>query len=137
MFDCRNFQTLSKKPTEGFVYLGRVKTRLLVREFHLSDDKPNRSENMKLLFFLFLPLMALAQVQRSMEIHSVRSIDYKDGEATVTFWDDNKVYRLDEKAKVMPCLENGWKAPKEVVIGLDEKGNILNCKLYGGGFPQL
>ena len=92
---------------------------------------------MKMLIFGLISLPLFAAV-KSMKIDQVRSIDYDDGEATITFWSTNQVYRLPENASVMPCLENGQKAKKQVVMEVNQDAKIIqSCKLYGGGNPRL
>ncbi len=87
-----------------------------------------------LLLFAFISMPVFAAVN----IEKVRSIDYDKGEATVTFWGTNHVFRFEEKAAIMPCLENAHKAKKEVVLEMNQESKVVeSCKLYGGGDPKL
>ncbi len=60
----------------------------------------------------------------------VRSMDLHKGEIAVTFFTRAQVHRIPAGSAVIPCLENGFKAKKPVVVMVnDENGNIVECKL--------
>ena len=92
-----------------------------------------------LIGLISMPVFAATKpAEKTVKIEQVRSIDYDKGEATVTFWGTNQVYRFEEKAAIMPCLENAHKAKKEVVLQMNQEAKVIeNCKLYGGGDPKL
>ncbi len=93
---------------------------------------------MKLFILLILVSLPLVAAVKSAKIDQVRSIDYDKGEATITFWSTNQVYRLPEDALVMPCLQNAQKAKQKVVLEMVPNTKVIrSCKLYGGGNPQL
>lgn len=93
---------------------------------------------MKMLYVIVLFSTPLLAQQKSVRIDQVRSIEYNNGEVIVSFWKNNQVFRLQDNSHLLPCLENGWKAEKEVVMGMNKDAKvILNCKLYGGGIPRL
>lgn len=88
-----------------------------------------------LMSFISLPLIAAV---KPIMIDQVRSIDYDKGEATITFWSTNQVYRLPESASVLPCLQNGEKSKQKVVMEVNKDAKIIeSCKLYSGGNPKL
>jgi hypothetical protein len=85
-----------------------------------------------IVILLAVSLSAWAQ-ETSTKIDQVRSMEFKSGTATVTFWSSNQVYRIPRNSRFIPCLENAWKADKDVVLTINKDANVLTgCKLYGG-----
>lgn len=89
---------------------------------------------MKTFLILFtFSLSAFAQETFS-EVAKVRSVDIEKDEATVTFWNKNKVYRMPANSKFIPCLQNGQKAQMEVLLTkVKNTDAISECKLYSDG----
>jgi hypothetical protein len=94
---------------------------------------------MKLFLFLLLIISSFTWAQDDViRVEKVHSIDYKDNEATVTFWDTNQVYRLPSNAKVMPCIDNAFKAEMEVALKMKKDAPAIeDCRLYNGGIPNF
>lgn len=92
-------------------------------------------------FLLLIALTTGAYAAKNVDklkVHTVEDIEYKGDTALVKVSNSAKTYEVDRKNKIMPCLWNGWMAPQEVVIGLDEEsGKILDCKLHARGVPHL
>lgn len=93
---------------------------------------------MKYLFLFFLLFVSFfANSQRSNVIYTVRSVDADNGKVMVTFWEDNQVYRFEKNSKVLPCLENAYKAKMKVDLVMNKRSDVIeDCKLAGGGFPK-
>lgn len=90
--------------------------------------------------FLF-PLLLLSMTAWSQDdvvrVEKVRSIDYENDEATVTFWGTNQVYRLPSNDKIIPCLDNAQKAQMEVALKMKKDAPVIEaCKMYNGGIPN-
>ena len=86
-----------------------------------------------LAIVFLIPLTCLGQ-ESSLEVHRIKDIDFSQGMATITFEGVTRKYTLEEDAKVMPCLWNGWKAMKEVILKMNSsKDAIIDCKLYSSG----
>lgn len=94
---------------------------------------------MKVLLLIALVTSAYAAKKvDKLKVHTIEDIEYKGEIAHVKVSNSGKTYKVNRENKIMPCLWNGWMAPQEVVIGLDEEsGKILDCKLHAGGFPHL
>lgn len=87
----------------------------------------------KILFFMLITSSVYAQ-EKFTSVNKVRSIDVRKDEATITFWNTNKVYRMPANSKSIPCLENGWKAQQEVQLQFVKNTDaIVDCKLYTDG----
>lgn len=84
-----------------------------------------------LIGLISIPVFAATKpAEKTIMLETVRSIDYDDGEASVTFWGTNHVYRMPENASVMPCLWNGMKAKKKVALEMNEDAKFIkDCKL--------
>lgn len=88
-----------------------------------------------ILFLLVISLVAWAQ-ENTLKIDQVKAVDYQDETATITFMRDDQYFYLPTNSSVLPCLDNAWKAEKQVVLLMHKDGKrILECKLYGGGYP--
>ncbi len=89
---------------------------------------------MKTLLFLAVISTSLYAQEKFSEVAKVRSVDVNDDEATVTFWNTNKVYRMPASSKFLPCLQNGQKAQMEVLLTkVKNTDAISECKLYTDG----
>ena len=89
---------------------------------------------MKFLLMVFLSFQVCAATKSVVE--QVHSMSLKNGEYTVTFWGNSRVFRLSENDKVAPCLENAVKAKMNVFVQIDsEKGQIQDCKLASKPLP--
>lgn len=90
-----------------------------------------------LLFVIANTAFAATNVDK-LKVHTIEDIEYKGDIAHVKVSNSGKTYKVNRDNKIMPCLWNGWMAPQEVVIGLDEEsGKIMDCKLHAGGVPHL
>lgn len=86
-----------------------------------------------LLFLVSLPVCAAFETSA---IESVRSIDHSADETMVTFWGNNRVFRLSPDHASVPCIENAAKAAKQVVVSIDTRGgHIKDCKIFSGVLP--
>lgn len=87
---------------------------------------------MKLAFLIFFALISLAAVtQKEMSSYRIRSIEPLDdeNEVMVTFWEDNRVYRIQKNSKIHDCLESAIKRTEKVRLKLDKEGQTLeSCK---------
>lgn len=94
---------------------------------------------MKYLLLLSLTSFAFAATDAdNLRVHKIENIEYKGDMAHVEISGSGKTYKIPKDHKSMPCLWNGWMAPQEVVIGIDEKSQkIVECKLYSAGIPHL
>ncbi len=84
---------------------------------------------MKLAFLLFFALISLAAITEddfnSYRIRSIEPLD-EDKEMMVTFWEDNRVYRIQKNSKIHECLENARKRPEKVRLELDKEGQTID-----------
>ncbi|MFP5387590.1 MAG: hypothetical protein ACLGHN_16055 [Bacteriovoracia bacterium] len=93
---------------------------------------------MKYLLFLSLILpSAFARDSDQMLVRSIDNIDYQGNTAKVLL-ETGETFEIPRDHAAMPCLWNGWMAPQEVILGIDEEtGEINECKLYAGGVKHL
>lgn len=67
----------------------------------------------------------------------VEDIEYVGDEAKILL-DDKQKFTISRNHPAMPCLWNGWMAPQEVILGIDQETNEINdCKLYAFGVREL
>jgi hypothetical protein len=90
----------------------------------------------------FLTLMMISTVSWAqadqIKIEKIRSIDYEDNEATITFWGTNRVHRMPANNKNIPCLDNAHKSEMEVALVMKQDSDVIeDCKLYNGGVPNF
>ena len=91
-----------------------------------------------LLFPLLISSVFAAPEYDKLRVHKIDSIEYQGEMAVIELENSGKTYKIPKDHKSMPCLWNGWIAPQEVVLGIDEEsGKILECKLYASGVPHL
>lgn len=87
---------------------------------------------MRLAFLLFFVLISLAAItEDELNSYRIRSIEplNEDNELMVTFWEDNRVYRIRKNSKVHDCLEGARKRLQKVRLELDkEAGSIEGCR---------
>lgn len=87
---------------------------------------------------VFITVSMGARKPDELKVHKIEDIEYKGDVAHVKVSGYGKTYEVNRKNKIMPCLWNGWMAPQEVVIGLDEEsGKIVDCKLHARGVPHI
>lgn len=88
-----------------------------------------------ILFVLLLfPVISFSQYKEV--IDEVRTIELVGDTFMITFWGNNRVFNITERNRVIPCLEDAYKAHKKVVLLMDqEAGLIHNCKLFAGELP--
>ena len=90
---------------------------------------------MKLLFLILMSFSLDAFSKASGVVYRVRSVEADNGKVMVTFWENNRVFRLDKDSKFLPCIENGFKSKKKVVLKLNKKAHVIrDCKLKGPPF---
>lgn len=90
---------------------------------------------MKILFLLLMSFSLNAFSKDSNVVYRVRSVEADNGKVMVTFWENNRVFRLEKDSKFLPCLENGFKSKKKVVLKLNKKADVIrDCKLKGPPF---
>ena len=76
--------------------------------------------------------------ENSVEVHKVKKIDYRDGEAAVYFSDSQTVVRMPANAGPMPCLENSLKSHQQVILQVKRNTNAVSkCRLYVGGILKI
>lgn len=93
-----------------------------------------------LLLFSFMSVVYATTdpVWDKMRVHKIEDIEYKGEMAHIEISGSVKTYTIPKDHKSMPCLWNGWMAPQEVILGIDEdSGKIVECKLYATGIPHL
>lgn len=90
-----------------------------------------------IIFSLINFAFAATDVDR-LRVHKIEDIEYKGDMAHIEISGSGKTYKIERDHQSMPCLWNGWMAPQEVVLGIDEEsGKIIQCKLYASGIPHL
>lgn len=90
---------------------------------------------MKILFLLLMSFSLDAFSKDSNVVYRVRSVEADNGKVMVTFWENNRVFRIEKDSKFLPCLENGFKSKKKVVLKLNKKADVIrDCKLKGPPF---
>lgn len=70
-------------------------------------------------------------------VDAVRSMDAEGDHFRVTFWESAKVHRIPKSNEHTPCLENGWKSNRPVTLNMSSRGEVLDCKLFGGTHPGV
>jgi len=85
---------------------------------------------MKLAFLIFFALISLAAVteekSNSYRIRSIESLD-DENEVMVTFWEDNRVYRIRKNSQVHHCLERAMEKPEKVSLKLDKEAQSIEA----------
>lgn len=90
-----------------------------------------------LLSILLLSTSALA-IKNFNVIEEIRTYDADEDrkEIVVTFWGNNKVFRISEGDAAAPCLENAWKSKMQVKLTFEENTDeIKRCKLVSPSAP--
>lgn len=87
---------------------------------------------MKLAFLVFFAFISFAAVTEdelnSYRIRSIETLD-DDNDVMVTFWEDNRVYRILKNSGVHHCLERALEKPEKVRLKLDkEEQSIEACR---------
>lgn len=92
---------------------------------------------MKNLFCLMiLGLISLSSLAAVNKVSKIRSFSLEGSKYQLTFWDDNRVYKIDKDSPHVPCLENSRKSERPVQLTFGEdKNSITDCKMSGDTHP--
>lgn len=93
---------------------------------------------MKYFLFLLLLTTSAFAVKKFSVIEEVRDIDFDESrkELVVSFWGNNKVFRIPDGDAVAPCLKNGFEAQMQVKLSFEENADdIKGCKLVSPAAP--
>lgn len=78
------------------------------------------------------------QVNALSMVDKIRSFEAGSKFYTVTFWEDNRVFRIQNNNALIPCLENSFKSERPVTLGIDKRSQqITECKMFGGTHPGM
>ncbi len=88
---------------------------------------------MKLAFLVFFAFISFAAVTEdefnSYRIRSIEALD-DEGQVMVTFWEDNRVYRILKNSDIHHCLERAMERPEKVRLKLDkDEQSIEACRV--------
>jgi len=87
---------------------------------------------MKLAFLIFFAFISFAAVtENELNSYRIRSIEPLDDEnqVMVTFWEDNRVYRILKNSRIHHCLEKALERTEKVRLKLDkEEQSIEACR---------
>jgi hypothetical protein len=78
------------------------------------------------------------QVNALSMVDKIRSFDLENGKYVVTFFEDQRMFRVPKNNAMIPCLENSYKAERPVTLAIDQKTQtITECKMFGGTHPGM
>ena len=78
------------------------------------------------------------QVNALSMVDKIRSFEPGSKFYTVTFHEDNRVFRVQNTNALIPCLENSFKSNRPVTLGIDQRSQqITECKMFGGTHPGM
>lgn len=78
------------------------------------------------------------QVNALSMVDKIRTFEPGSKFYTVTFWEDNRVFRVQNTNALIPCLENSFKSERPVTLGIDKRSQqITECKMFGGTHPGM
>lgn len=64
-------------------------------------------------------------------VDQVRTLDHDGASFRVTFWGNNRVYKVSKKSKAVACLQRAHMEQKEVALGFRKGDRIItNCRLF-------
>lgn len=78
------------------------------------------------------------QVNALSMVDKIRGFDLENGEYVLTFFEDDRMFRIPKNNALIPCLEDSYKAERPVTLAIDQKTQtITECKMFGGTHPGM